>query len=96
MSRIVGIRMLKSRLSEYVRLASSGETVLVTNRRTVVAELRPSGGGGPLASDPVLAEAMRRGWLTAPPVSRPVVPPRLPVAPLRELLRELDADRGGR
>jgi antitoxin (DNA-binding transcriptional repressor) of toxin-antitoxin stability system len=40
--RIVGIKQLKARLSEYIRLAKAGETVLVTERDEVVAELRPS------------------------------------------------------
>ncbi len=91
--RTVGLKVLKNRLSEYVRIANRGETVLVTDRETVVAELRPPEGRGPLTSDAVLAEAMRRGWLTAPLVGRSTVPPRLPVAPLREVLRELDTDR---
>jgi antitoxin (DNA-binding transcriptional repressor) of toxin-antitoxin stability system len=91
--RTVGLKVLKNRLSEYVRIANRGETVLVTDRETVVAELRPPEGRGPLTSDAVLAEAMRRGWLTAPLVARSVVPPRQPVAPLREVLRELDTDR---
>lgn len=33
--------MLNSRLSEYIRLAASGETVLVTDRDRVVAEIGP-------------------------------------------------------
>ena len=36
----VGIKVLKNKLSEYVRLAAS-ETVLVTDRDRVVAELVP-------------------------------------------------------
>lgn len=39
--KVVGIKQLKARLSEYVRLAKAGETVLVTERDEVVAELRP-------------------------------------------------------
>jgi prevent-host-death family protein len=39
--RSVGINILKNKLSEYVRLAASGETVLVTDRDRVVAELVP-------------------------------------------------------
>ena len=39
--RSVGIKVLKNKLSEYVRLAASGETVLVTDRDRVVAELVP-------------------------------------------------------
>jgi antitoxin (DNA-binding transcriptional repressor) of toxin-antitoxin stability system len=38
----VGIKQLKSRLSEYLRLVRAGETVLVTDRDEVVAELRPT------------------------------------------------------
>ena len=40
--RAVGIKQLKARLSEYVRLARAGETILVTDREEVVAELGPS------------------------------------------------------
>jgi antitoxin (DNA-binding transcriptional repressor) of toxin-antitoxin stability system len=38
----VGIKQLKSRLSEYLRLVRAGETVFVTDRDEVVAELRPT------------------------------------------------------
>jgi antitoxin (DNA-binding transcriptional repressor) of toxin-antitoxin stability system len=40
--RAVGIKQLKAHLSEYVRLAKAGETVLVTEREEIVAELRPA------------------------------------------------------
>ncbi len=40
--RAVGVKQLKARLSEYLRLVKSGETILVTERETVIAELRPS------------------------------------------------------
>lgn len=40
--KAVGIKVLKAKLSEYVRLAKSGETILVTERDEVVAELRPA------------------------------------------------------
>jgi prevent-host-death family protein len=39
--KVVGIKELKARLSEYVRAVKAGETVLVTERDEVVAELRP-------------------------------------------------------
>jgi antitoxin (DNA-binding transcriptional repressor) of toxin-antitoxin stability system len=94
--RVVGLEVLKNRLSEYIRLVSSGETVLVTDRDRVVAELRPPEGRGPFASDAVLAEAMRQGWLSAPIVVREDPPPRAPVAPLAALLDELASDRGER
>ena len=38
----VGVKQLKSRLSEYLRLVRNGETVFVTDRDEVVAELRPT------------------------------------------------------
>ena len=37
----VGVRELKARLSEYLRRVRDGETVLVTDRGVVVAELGP-------------------------------------------------------
>lgn len=40
--KAVGIKQLKARLSEYIRLARAGETILVTDREEVVAELGPS------------------------------------------------------
>lgn len=39
--RVVGIKQLKARLSEYLREVRRGEVFLVTDRDRVVAELRP-------------------------------------------------------
>jgi antitoxin (DNA-binding transcriptional repressor) of toxin-antitoxin stability system len=94
--RTVGLKVLKNRLSEYIRIVTGGETVLVTDRDRVVAELRPPQGRGPLTSDALLAEAMRQGWLSAPLVVREGPPPRAPVAPRAQLLQELQDDRGDR
>lgn len=95
--RVVGLKVLKNRLSEYVRMAAAGERVLVTDRDRVVAELiAPQAGTPATASDAILAEAVRAGWLRAPVLPIGTVPPRLPVAPLAELLAELDEDRGDR
>ena len=94
--RTVGLKVLKNKLSEYVRLVASGETVLVTDRDRVVAELRPPQGRGPLTSDAMLADAMRRGWLAAPLIVREGPPPRAPVASLETLLTELRTDRDER
>lgn len=41
--RAVGIRELKNKLSQFIRLVEAGESILVTDRGTVVAELRPPG-----------------------------------------------------
>ena len=37
--KVVGVKQLKARLSEYVRLVKAGETIMVTDRDEVVAEL---------------------------------------------------------
>lgn len=94
--RAVGLKVLKNRLSEYVRLAAGGETVLVTDRDRVVAQLGPPLGRGPLAADAHLAELVRRGWLSPPMVVAEHPPTRRPVAPLADLLAELSVDRSDR
>ncbi len=40
--KAVGVKILKAKLSEYLRLVKAGEVVLVTERDEVIAELRPS------------------------------------------------------
>jgi antitoxin (DNA-binding transcriptional repressor) of toxin-antitoxin stability system len=69
--RVVGIRELKARLSEYLRDVRRGEVILVTDRQRVVAELRPPGSPLPAADDDV---AYRLGQLAS---SGDVQPPRL-------------------
>lgn len=94
---VVGLKVLKNRLAEYVRLAARGETVLVTDRDRVVAELiPPREGRSSRIEDAHLAQLVARGWLRAPLASDPRPPPRVPVAPLAELLSELAGDRGER
>jgi antitoxin (DNA-binding transcriptional repressor) of toxin-antitoxin stability system len=95
--RVVGLKVLKNRLSEYVRIAAGGERVLVTDRDRVVAELiPPQVGTAEFAADAALAGAVRSGWLRPPVLPPGAVPPRLPVAPLAEVLKGLDADREDR
>jgi antitoxin (DNA-binding transcriptional repressor) of toxin-antitoxin stability system len=95
--RAVGLKVLKNKLSEYVRLAQGGETILVTDRDRVVAELGPPRAGrSPAVADAVLAELVRRGWVT--PAARPLTgaPPRAPLVAFEELMRELDEARTDR
>jgi antitoxin (DNA-binding transcriptional repressor) of toxin-antitoxin stability system len=95
--RSVGVKVLKNKLSEYVRLAANGETVLVTDRDRVVAELGPPAPGrSPHLTDALLAEVVRAGWITPPLLPPGGPPPRAAIAPARDLLRELDQDRTGR
>lgn len=94
----VGIKALKNRLSEYVRAAASGETVLVTDRGQVVAELiSPRVRAGTSPAERLLGELLRQGLLTPAKVSaRTRLPRRRPVATLAEVLSELDDSRAER
>ena len=107
--RSVGIKVLKNKLSEYVRIAASGETVLVTDRDRVVAELVPPGRAtseehlrahaahAAFPNEPVLARLMREGRLTpAPDRGKPLPPSPRGIMTLDDLMRQLEADREDR
>lgn len=95
--RAIGLKVLKNKLSEYVRLAAGGEVVLITDRDRVVAEIVPPAiGRGQMVDDAELAEAVRQGWLTPPLAGPGGEVPRQPVLALATLLDEMDADRADR
>ena len=93
--RTVGLKTLKNKLSEYVRLAAAGETVVVTDRGRTVAEIVPP---RQRKNESVIERGIREGWV------RPAVrgpdwpPPRTPVPglTLEQLLADLDKDREDR
>lgn len=64
--KAVGLRELKNRLSEYIRDVRSGESVLVTDRGEVVAEIGPPGHHTASAAQhpPGLQALARRGLAT--------------------------------
>jgi antitoxin (DNA-binding transcriptional repressor) of toxin-antitoxin stability system len=93
----VGMRELRSRLSEYVRLAAAGERVLVMDRDRVVAELTaPRQEPAVAVADPILEDLIERGIATRPTKSgeAPLLARR--TMKLEELLADLDADRADR
>lgn len=96
--KVVGIRELKNRLSEYVRLVRAGEEILVTDRGEVVAELRPPmQGESPAEPHPGLARLARQGRLRRGTGNSPEVYPALAgVAPEGTAARLLDQERGER
>lgn len=95
--RAVGIKELKNRLSEYIKVAAAGEPVLVTDRDRVVAEIvPPQAWRATELADALLADAVRDGWLQPPLMAAGPLPPRRPIARLNDLLDELRADRGDR
>jgi len=78
-------------------MAARGETILVTDRDRVVAELSPPRPErSPVAADAQLAELVRTGLLTPPLSASPEAPPRLPTTSLADLMRDLGHDRGER
>ena len=95
--RAVGLKTLKNKLSEYVRLAAGGETVLVTDRERVVAEIGPPRAGrSEFVADAMLADDVRRGVITPPLISGRPLLPRKPVMSWEELMEELRQDREDR
>ena len=89
--RTVGLKVLKNKLSEYVRLAASGETVVITDRNRAVAEIVP-----PRPKEETWRErGIREGWLRSavrdanwPPKGKPV-----PGLTLEQILADLDEAR---
>lgn len=63
--KTVGIRELKNRLSEYLREVRRGESVLVTDRGEVVAEISPPSNDATEPGVPVALLALaKRGLVT--------------------------------
>ena len=93
----VGLRELKNRLSEYVRLVRAGEHIQVTDRGQVVAELMPptpAKGRDPAAG---LAALEGRGLLRPPATESRARYRRLSrLVPAGTVQRLLDEDRGER
>jgi prevent-host-death family protein len=92
----VGLRELKNRLSAYVRELRSGETVLVTDRGEVVAELLPPGQSGHSPEVPsVLVALARNGQLTLGAANQAELYPKLsPLLPEGRAQQLLDQERG--
>jgi prevent-host-death family protein len=90
--RTVGLKTLKNKLSEYVRLAASGETVVITDRNRIVAEIVPPRRDG----NKFFERGVREGWLTPPTDPGTEPPPGHPMVPFDELMQELERDREDR
>ena len=92
--RIVGLKTLKNKLSEYVRRAAAGETIVITDRNRVVAEIVPPR----REPEPVLERGVREGWIRPAKRDANWPPPRKPIPglTLEQLMAELDRDREDR
>ena len=85
----------KPKLSQFIRNVKSGETVLLTERNWVVAEVvPPRPGRAGRIEDAKLAEAVRQGMIA--PAMMGGVPPSKPLIKTADLLKDLEADRGER
>lgn len=99
----VGVKQLKARLSEYLRLARAGEVILVTDRDEVVAELRPARRQGVPADglEEVLESLADKGEITRASLPKKgwtwrVKGLGLPKGTAEALLDELRAERGSK
>jgi prevent-host-death family protein len=92
--RKVGLKILKNKLSEYVRLAASGETVVVTDRGRAVAEIISPR----REPESVIERGVREGWIRPAKRDANWPPPRKPIPglTLEQLMAELDQDREDR
>jgi antitoxin (DNA-binding transcriptional repressor) of toxin-antitoxin stability system len=96
--RKVGIKVLKNKLSEYVRLAAEGETIAITDRNEVIAQLSPPTAKDRNAMTPEehWADMIARGEVRPATRPKPPLPPREPIMTLEQLMKELDEDREDR
>lgn len=92
--RKVGLKILKNKLSEYVRAAAAGETIVITDRDRPVAHIVPA---EPKA-ETWRERGIREGWLRPAERGPNWPPPRNPMPgyTLEQLLADLDKDREDR
>ena len=96
--KTAGVREVKDRLSEFLRMARSGEEILITDRGEVVARLGPPGPAFEQQADyPLLELMIRQGRAKRGGPNRPgLYPPqprRITRADLDRLLDEERSDR---
>jgi prevent-host-death family protein len=101
--RAAGVREIKNKLSAYLRLVAEGDTVLVTDRGRVVAQLAPPPVHGPpaLSEEEALRRLAAAGKVRLPrakvpsPGAGPVpgVPPGIDVAAILDDVRSEERGR---
>ena len=94
----VGIKALKNELSKHIRAVARGETVLVTDRGKVVAQLTPP----PAVEQGTDAERQMAALIKAGVVTPARIhftepmPKRNPIMSFEEMMRDLDESREDR
>jgi len=97
--KTVGLKVLKNKLSEYVRIAAGGETVQVTDRGRLVVEMTaPQPAHKDDKKESIIERGIREGWIKPAknPRSGPPLAPPPGIMTLEELMAEVDADREDR
>lgn len=93
----VGINDLKNNRSAYIRAVEAGQTVLVTGRGRVVAQLVPAPKPQQdMTQEEILQQLEREGRLTRATLKWTVPPRSMNRIPFDELMRGLDHDRADR
>lgn len=93
----VGVRELKNKLSHYVARARSGETVVITDRGQIVAELSPPS-HHPKTGRPAITldDLRRKGVLYGGGSNESSLYPSMPRLLKRSVSSLLDEERGAR
>lgn len=96
--RSIETAALLENLREYIKLAESGETILISEGNRLIAELRPhKRSEALLPAAASLADLVRFG-VVIPPKVRPTTPPLKPppLASFDEVMKDLDESREDR
>ena len=93
--KVVDIRELKDRLSQYLRIARSGEEVVVTDRGEVIAELgKVDLSASARQLDPNLMASVSHGSISLGSTNDPAVYPQMPrLMKRRSVLQLLEEER---
>ncbi|HJU15656.1 MAG TPA: hypothetical protein VJ770_04230 [Stellaceae bacterium] len=92
----VELDILEDKLDEYVRLAATGETVVITDHNRVVAEIVPP--RSQPKPESAIERGIREGWITpaSNPGGAPPSPKPVPGLTFEQLMEDLARDREDR
>jgi antitoxin (DNA-binding transcriptional repressor) of toxin-antitoxin stability system len=96
--KTAGVREVKDRFSEFLRMVKGGEEILITDRGEVIAKLGPPGSAIGDSEYPQLEALIRQGRVSRGAPNRPdlYTSPRHGSISREELQRLIDAEREDR
>lgn len=93
----VGIKTLKDKLSAYLRAVGEGETIQVTDRGRVVAEIvPPRRAEATLDAESEWTAMIKEGVITPAKKRFDGAPPKVPFMTFEEIMADQEADREDR